>query len=465
MLTGALEENLITLLAFDAQRAPIIRGAVDVSLYGGIYRVLASRIYAHIDRFKQPPAEHLPDILSDKLEGKSRESGLYADVIESLYASKGGINAEYVMAQLETFIKRQSLRSIAIDLAKTLQRDTEDSLSEAEALLASAGRQTLTLFDPGTRLSDKSKALDFLDIPNTSLPTGIPELDRRGFGPTRKELWLYVANSKTGKTWMLIQLAKMALMHHVKVCHISLEMSEARSAQRYFQAFFAMSKRKETFNTVRFKRDELGRMSDFEDVQISPKLTLDDPNIRAKLEKKIDKTTRILEDIIIKQFPTGALTVPQLRAYLDNLEVTEHFVPDLLIVDYPDLMKIDKANFRLSIDEIYKDLRGIAVARNLALAVVSQSHRGAANAKHVGAENVAEAYSKFAHSDVTITYSQTGGEKQLGLARLHVAGGRNDEDKISIIVSQQYGIGNFVIDSCLMTGDYWNKIGKGEEND
>ncbi len=224
MLLGSLAENLITLLCWDKERAPIIRGVVDVGLFGGLHRQLVVRIYAFIDRFKRPPEDHLPDIVSDILEGNNpREAALYAEIIEQIYAAKEGINADYVMGSLETFIKRQSLRGIAVDLAKALQRDTEASLEEAQRLLSQANTQNLSVFDPGTRLGDKKRALGFLDAPTAAYPTGIPALDARGFGPTRRELWLYISDTKRGKTWALIQLAKMALMYRLRVSHITLE--------------------------------------------------------------------------------------------------------------------------------------------------------------------------------------------------------------------------------------------------
>lgn len=465
-MIGALQENLICLLCYNKEAAPIIRGVVEPALFGGIYRILATRIYDYLDRYKKPPGDHLPDLLSDKLEADTREAGLYIETIQHIHDSHKGINQEYVMSQLEVFVRGQSLRSIAIDLAKALQRDTEDSLQEAEALIAGARHKSLSVFSAGTRLSDKKAALKFLDTQESALPTGIPELDRRGFGPTRKELSLYIANTKAGKTWWLIQLAKMALMQRVKVVHITLEMSEARCAQRYFQSLFAMAKRDEVLPAVKFERDELGRISGLNDVRLKPKLSMDDPNIREKLEKQIDKWgTRMLDRIFIKQFPTGQLTIPLLTAYLDNLEATEQFVPDLILLDYPDLMSIPKDNYRLGLDEIYKEFRGILVARNMAGAVVSQSHRDAAKAKRVGAENVAEAYSKIAHCDTIITYSSTEAEHKLGLARLFVAGGRNDSDKITIVISQQYGLGGYVIDSNLMIGNYMGLLPKNEQED
>jgi replicative DNA helicase len=461
MLLGALQENLLTICAWDDARAPIIRGIVEPELFGGHYRLIALRVYDYIDKYKKAPKDHLPDILMDKLEAENkREAELYIETIESISSAREGINAEYVMAQLETFIKRQSLRGVAIDLAKALQRDTEESLEEAGALIARANVSTLSVFDPGIRLSDK-KALGFLDMQEASFPTGIPELDKRGFGPTRKELWHFIANTKAGKSWMLIQLAKMAAMHRLRVCHISLEMSRERCAQRYYQSLFAISKRKEVFRNTKFKKDKLNRITGYDDVRVQPALSYDDPKVRKKLERRIDRWgDRLLSNIVIRDFPTGTLTVRQLEAYLDNLEQTQGFVPDLLIVDYPALMKLDKDNYRLSLDEAFKEIRGVAGKRNLAAAVVSQSHRAAAKAKQVGIENVGEAYSTVAHSDTNITYTQTLQERKLGLARLFVGAGRNDQDQITIVISQQYGMGAFVIDSSLLVGNYFENMPK-----
>jgi len=463
---SALQENQVTLLVYSDKQCMTVRNLIEIDFWGGPYREIARRSYEYIDRFKKAPKDHIADLMADKLEGKktSRESDLYADILLSIRDNYENINEEYVMSQLETYIRRQSLRSIAIDLGKALQQDTDESLDEAEKLLAVSRQRNTSIFNAGLRLSDQARVLDFLEHGETSFPTGIPDLDRRGFGPTRKELWLYIAAAKRGKTWMLIQLAKMALIHRLRVCHVTLEMSEDRTASRYFQALFAMSKRKEKNIVTKFERDQLGRLAGFDEAEISPSLSLDDPKIAEKLKKRITKFgPRILDNIFIKQFPTGHLTVRQLEAYLDGLESNERFVPDLLIVDYPDLMRIDKDNFRLAIDEIYKELRGIAVARNIALAVVSQGNRSSEKAKNVGSGHVAEAWSKIAHADCIITYNQTAAEHKMGLARLSVTGGRNDEDKITIVVSQNYATGAFVVDSILMNTGYWQQIPEGED--
>lgn len=460
MLLAPLTENLLVLLTYDETRAKLVRGAVSVELFGGPYRPIATCIYAYLDRYGKPPGDHLPDLLADKLDANKNknEARLYNDIVIAIHDAKAGVNAEYIMAQLELFVRRQSLRAASIDIVKALQRDTEESLEEAERLIGEARRVNLNTFDPGTRLSDRKKALAFLDVQEDTFPIGVPELDKRGFGPVRKGLWLYISDTKTGKSWMLGQLAKACLLQQRKVLHISLEMPEARVSQRYFQSLFGMAKRSEPVEVTRLATTANGELK-LEFGKVAPVIALDDAAIRKHLVERIDKwANRLLDNIIVKDFPSKSLTLSQLATYLDTLEVTERFVPDLLLLDYPDLMKLGDREPRFELDELYQSLRGLAGQRNLALAVVSQSHRQASKAKLVGRENVAEAYSKVQHADVAVTYSQTPQERKLKLARLHVTAGRYDEDRITVVISQNYAMGRFVVDSALMTKGYFDQL-------
>ncbi len=457
-LSGFLVENIVCLLSYNDKYFKIIRNSVPLNLYPGPHRILASRIYDYIDRFNKPPADHISDIIEDKL-GDNAEGSLYKSLIINIRNAQEGINTDYVIKTLEIFIKRQSLRSVAVELTKALQRDTEDSLEEAERLINQSRQSQLQLFDPGTRLSDKNKALSFLEFGNDCFPTGIPDLDKRGFGPTRKELWLAIGNLKGGKSFFLSQLGKMAIMNRLKAAHITLEMSEGRVAQRYFQTLYSIAKRPDLHNALKFKKDEYGRLAEFQKIAINPRATLQDVDIREKLEKLIDTwALRQLNNIYIKEFPTGALTLNQLDAYLDNLEATQRFTPDLLIIDYPDLMDFEGLEPRWALDKIYKGLRGRAVSRNMAVAAVSQSNRAGGKAELIGVEHQAEAYSKAQHADTTVTITSTPAERRLGLARLYVAAGRNDESNLVIVISQHYKTGSFVLDSTLMTSDYFDQL-------
>ena len=63
-------------------------------------------------------------------------------------------------------------------------------------------------------------------------------------------------------------------------------------------------------------------------------------------------------------------------------------------------------------------------------------------------------------------YSQTKAEKELGLARLSVGAGRNDDSNLTMVISQNYGTGNFVVDSVVLRGNYFGLLpnADGEES-
>lgn len=464
-LQGSLQENLITMLVYNETYASLIRNSVAIGLWSVPYRIAAARCYEYIDSFKVPPKDHIADLLEDKIIKDDGEAAIFRTLLLNMRnASSDGINADYVLKRLDIFIRRQSWRTVSVDLTKALQRDTEESLEEADRLITNAKRAQLQLFDPGTRLSDKAKALKFLDFSHDSFPTGIAELDKRNFGPTRKELWMGIGDAKSGKTQLLIHLAKIAIINRLRVAHITLEMSEAKVSQRYFQTLFSVAKRREVGEVTRIKKDADGNILEFGSVKLTPRHSLQDPDIRQRLEKYIDKWgIRQLDRLFVKEFTTGKLTVSELNAYLDSLEATKRFTPDMIIVDYPDLMKTDPSNYRLSIDQIYKDLRGMAVDRNLAMVVVSQSNRGGAKKKVLGSENIAEAYSKVQHADLAITLSATSSEKKLGLARLYVTNARNDEGNLTIVISQNYRTSTFAVDAAVMPSTYWGLLGEEED--
>ena len=190
-------------------------------------------------------------------------------------------------------------------------------------------------------------------------------------------------------------------------CHISLEMSEAVVAKRYFQSFYAASRRQvETFKTT-FELNADGQFEQLGTVLYTPKYSFDQEDTMKVLEAKHQRYQTRLNRLVIKAFETGMLTVSALTAYLDLLERTANFIPDLLLLDYIDLMKLSSTNYRLDLGGLYKEIRGLAVQRNIAVATVSQANRLGVKAKVVTEEFIAEDYSKIPTADTVFSYSQT----------------------------------------------------------
>ena len=461
LLSGSLQENLLTLLCFSEKGASLVRNAVEPELFSShLYRTIIGRVYDFLDQFHKPPAEHLPDLLEDILGRKDNEADLCLWLVEAVYDLKEKMNEDYILGQLEAFIRQQRLKVSLIRASELVQ---EGNLEQAEVELEKGMRTRLQLFSPGATLAQGLRSVLEKDVRRDIVPTGIKELDQYELGPARGELHLFIGLPKRGKTWWLINFSRQALMARLRVIYVTLELSEKQILQRHIQSIFSMQRHKAKLEVSRLVHDELGRFMRFEREEITGRRALSDPQIRKFLESRLDRL-HSRNNLLVKEFPTGGLTVSGLRAYLDAVERVHRFVPDVLIVDYPDLMRVDPRNYRLELGAILRDLRGVAVERNLVMAVAKQSNRSGAEARLVTDAHAAEDFSAIATADTVITYSQTLAEKELGLARLFVSNTRVAErDRFIVLISQAYQIGQFALDSALMVDSYWKSIKPGQD--
>lgn len=457
-LPAVQQDNLLAILVTDTTRCWLVRGAVNPEDFSGaVHRTIASRVYEFLDQFRKPPREHLPELLEKELSQSDRaQAALYAQVVEGLPRVAETLNAEYVITQLSSWVRRQRLMSGVIRAHKEVDAGR---LEEAESVLLEAMRHRLSVFEPGLTLV---QGLEWLrehraNDEEQTLPTGIAELDKRHLGPTRKELHLMVAAPGRGKSWWAVHAGRQALRHRWRVVHVTLEMSAPRVVARYLQSLFSLTQRQvERLRIAKFMRDEMGRLTGFDEEELA-RACIADPKTQREIAGKL-KRLRFAENVRVKEFPSGTLTVPMLRAYLDGLEQTQRFVPDLLIVDYADLMRVDPRYRREELGTLYVDLRGMASERNIAVVTASQSNREGAQSKVVRDVHVAEDWSKIMSADTVLTYNQTEEEKKRGLARLYVGKARNEESGFALLLSQAYPIGQFALDSIWMSENYWRLL-------
>ena len=268
---------------------------------------------------------------------------------------------------------------------------------------------------------------------------------------------VFVHNS--GKSWFCVHVGRQALLQKAKVVHISLEMSERELLGRYYQNFFGIATRPDLYTKATLEFDELERLTGFKVKRSKPRLDYGDPGIRKYLRSKVQTWGTRFKRLVIKEFPSGTLTMDALRGYLDYLELVEKFIPNVLIVDYPDLFALKSNDYRLALGRIFVELRGLGSERNLAVVAPTQSGRSSIGAKRVSSANVTEDISKVFTADLVLAYSQTNAEEKLGLARLSVEHARNAPKGSVILLSQSYSTGQYVLESAALTSNaYWEKL-------
>lgn len=453
-LTGATEDNVLTALCWSESHAAAIAVKVPPELFSTrAYVRIAEAAHTFLQRFNEPPRGHIRDLLEDRLM-KGEEGKLLRRTLDAMEVLQAELKPEYVVEQLDRFIALRELSQAVEGAADALAKGDLQAAQDA-LYVPAANRSTSS----GTWLHDPKRALRYLDAKEDDLfSSGIDVLDSNGVRPARKRMMLLIAPPKRGKSWWLVNVGKANLMRRKRVLHITLEMPEEEVAMRYVMAMFALSEGKaSTLRVPAFRSDGNGGYSSIDFDTISAE------ELSAKTRPIIAKRLRALKSrarLLIKEFPTASLTIPQLNAYLDALKSTENFVPDLVIVDYPDLMAIDSTALRTDTGRLFKELRGLAMMRNIALVGATQGNRDSESAKTLKLKNVAEDWSKIMTADYILTYSRTEQERKIGLARIGVEAARGARDGWSALVTQSYEIGQFALDSVYMNNTMFAELKK-----
>lgn len=446
MLEGSLEDNVITMLVWDDKHASGLTLLLKAELFSTkTYRKIAEAAINYIQAYSKPPGIHLRDLFEDDLR-RGDDGTLLGRVLDAMDALRADLQPDYVLSELSRFI---ALRKLALAVDEASDALHAGDLEGAErAIYQREPSQPVT---SGIWLHDAEAMLRFMDQREEDFfSSGIEVLDQRGVRPQRKELMLLLAPKKSGKSWWVIAAGCANIMHKKSVLHVTLENSEEVSAKRYIQALYALTRGKaETVRTPIFLKDALNRFTSMDfSVRTAEGVTTEK---RGEITRKLRGLSR-RSKLLIKEFPTGGLTIAALTSYLDQLERAENFKPDLIIVDSVNKMTLRGEHLRTDLGQAAIGLRQIAVARNCAVLTTTHTNRGGDMTRLVtGATHVGEDYSLLGTADIVCTISRTKAERAMGLARILVDAARNVDDQWITMISQSLATGQFCLDSVYMS--------------
>ncbi len=442
-LKGALEDNVLTVLAYSETHAAQFAMQLTAELFSTRpYQVIAEAALTHIAQFGKPPRTHLRDLLEEKLHGT--EGQLLVRYIEEIDKLAPEIQPAYVAEELDKFIQTRRLSN-----ALTTASDALHSGDIPGALDALRMRDLLHKPQGGIWLHDPEAMLQFLN-PNEGdhFSSGIDTLDNRGIRPGRGELFLIIGSKGVGKSWWLIQIGKHNILQRRSVLHLTLELSQDFTAERYVQSLFAMTTNDvQTIRVPVFQKDTLGRCVSIDFDVRSPEI------LGVASRKRVAERLRAMRSrsrLMIKEFPARSLNTAGIDRYLDYLEQNENFRPDMLVLDQAFNLRFQDRDTRLSMGQEILNLRGLAQARNMAIATSWQGNRFTDRARVVTTGMIAEDWSLGGTADTICTISRTDAEYDSGLARILVDKARRARDKFLVLISQNYDTGQFALDSTYL---------------
>lgn len=452
--THSLQENLITILAFDKEHGRIVSKMLDVTLMDGDYRLIAERCIDYWRQQDMPPDDHLADLFADILEDKhNRRAAVIRRHIRSMIALSESINTKYVMQQLRDHAKLQRFKAGIVEAAELISKKAEMALGEIEELWNKLLRTREIDFQGGMRINELARVLQRLEELASEFRMGISELDRRGIVPARGKLLILGGAAGRGKTWGLIHIAKQAILDRKRVVHLSAEIDEEEVIGRYYQSMFSIAKRPAEVEITELEIED-GKLEGFARKEYNPEFALGSGTAQLELEMHIRELGKKADYLWVKRFKPHELTGNAIRAYLDMLEATEGFVPDMVIMDYLGIMKIDPKDKRGSIGFNCVELRSIAIERNCAMVTAHQLSKKGEEAPMAKGTHFSEDWSIMGTADIALIYSVTDLEFAYGLARMYVAKARSEEDRFAILITQAYKVGQFCLESMYLQRQY-----------
>ena len=313
------------------------------------------------------------------------------------YFERHGENRDFLLDETLKMVRRQELKRFVLKAAEMVDDDEEqlDMLeSEIRRIIGINADRDLGLFYYD--LDERFQRI--LSLKETKYPIGIPSVDRvLGGGISRKELVCFAAASGVGKSFLLVIAGANMLCDGLNVVHYTLEMSEEVTSLRYDSAI--------THKTI----DEI--LGDVDSVKAT-----------------LSKRKKLFENnLVIKEYPTKSASVNAIRAHLRELLEQHKFIPDVIIVDYGDIMKATRS-FNSRYEEqgsIFQDLRGLAQEMNVPVLSATQTNRGSLSKDVVTMEDLSDSFDKARIMDALFCMVQKPEEKEDGFFRLYDAKVRN----------------------------------------
>jgi hypothetical protein len=317
--------------------------------------------YREVARFNT-----LKDLINEKEKGLNKDHLL--GLIEKIEEIKLE-NVNHVKDSAYRFFKERSIKNCLFELVVDWKKHNYDSMITKLQNSIKAGEPK----ESGHNyLRDVNKRLekDFRD-PISFIPT----LDQYiGGGAAGGEMAFVLAPTGGGKSMFLVAGASTALLIGKKVVYYTLELSEEVVGQRFDACI----------NQIGLKN-----VWDFSDI----------------IQERTEEIAKFGGSLIIKEFLTGQATINTLMSHLRTLETSDGFKPDIVFIDYGDLLKpLDSfAEKRHSLDSIYVGIRGMANEFKIPIWSALQTNRTGMDTDKVSLSTVGETLGALRAADIVIS--------------------------------------------------------------
>ena len=282
-------------------------------------------------------------------------------------------NYDWLMDEFETFSRHKALERAILQSADMLEKG---EYSPVEKLIKDAIQISLNK-DMGTDYWEDPRArLMKLKDNNGQISTGYPSIDRKLYGGFKRgELNIWCAGSGGGKSLFLANLGVNFSLAGLNVIYFTFELSEELVGMRVDSMLTGVAS-KDIFKN------------------------LDD------VEMKVKMTGRRAGGMQIKYLPSGK-NCNDLRSYLKEYQVKTGKKPDIILVDYLDLMmplsvKVSPSDLFVKDKYVSEELRNFAMETQAVVVTAAQLNRSAVEEIEFDHSHISGGLSKIQTADNVI---------------------------------------------------------------
>ena len=282
-------------------------------------------------------------------------------------------NYDWLMDEFENFSRHKGLERAIIKSSDLLE---SGDYGPVEKLIKDAIQISLNK-DMGTDYFEDPKArLSKLKDGNGQISTGWPSIDKKLYGGfNRGELNIFCAGSGGGKSLFLANLGVNWALQGLNVLYLTFELSEGLVSMRLDSMTTGISTR-EIFKSI-------------DDVELKVKM----------LGKKSG-------NLQVKYMPSGK-NCNDIRAYLKEYQVKKGTKPDVLLIDYLDLMmplsvKVSPSDLFVKDKYVSEEIRNLAMETQCVTVTASQLNRSAVEEIEFDHSHISGGLSKIMTADNVI---------------------------------------------------------------
>mgnify|MGYP003134857414 CR=1 FL=1 len=311
---------------------------------------------------------------------------------------------EYIKDQALDFCKNQEIKKAILLSVELLKNGDYDGIKAKVDGALKAGADKDIGHDYMTSIEERyTEAVR--DVQATPWEV-INELTDGGLG--KGELGVMVAPAGIGKSWALMNVGADAVKKGKTVLHYTLELNEAYVGLRYDSVITGIANQ----------------------------------NLKHYQEDIKEQLSKLKGELIIKHYPTKSVSVMGIRSHVEKC-IMQGKKPDVIIVDYADLLRGHGQEKRHELEGIYEDLRGMAGEYEIPVWTASQANRSALEEDIIDASKISESYGKVMVADFVLSLSRKVADKLAGTGRWHVIKNRFGPDGITLPSKMNTSNGQF----------------------